>query len=316
MSFELILPFLRPIEPLLLDESVSEIMGNPDGSWWSERAGVLQREAGVTMDANSLRVGLEVIANKMEKRLDADSPLLHVQLPDGSRLAAVLPPVSRPAPAITIRKFTSRRFTVEDLIARGTLTRPLAEFLFARIAEGKTLLISGGTGTGKTTLLRILADAIPEHQRIVVIEDTAELAIQKPNILAVECQTDTFKSAVSFDDLLKSALRWRPDRIILGEVRGVEARTLLDSLNTGHSGSLATIHANTAEKALHRFANLVMRSHAQSNFADIEAEIADAVDFAVHIEREPGRRVVREALALSGYDRDAKRFQIETVFSA
>lgn len=316
MSFELILPFLRPIEPLLLDDSVSEIMGNPDGSWWSEREGVVQREPGVKMDANSLRVGLEVIANKMEKRLDADSPLLHVQLPDGSRLAAVLPPVSRPAPAITIRKFTSRRFTVEDLIARGTLSRPLADFLAARIAEGKTLLISGGTGTGKTTLLRILADAIPEQQRIVVIEDTAELAIQKPNILAVECQTDTFKSAVTFDDLLKSALRWRPDRIILGEVRGVEARTLLDSLNTGHSGSLATIHANTAEKALHRFANLVMRSHAQSNFADIEAEIADAVDFVVHIEREPGRRVVREALALSGYDRDAKRFQIESVFAA
>ena len=316
MSFELILPFFRPIEPLLLDESVSEIMGNPDGSWWSEREGILHREGEVKMDANSLRVGLEVIANKMEKRLDADSPLLHVQLPDGSRLAAVLPPVVKPAPAITIRKFTSRRFTVEDLIARGTLTLPLAEFLRARIAEGKTLLISGGTGTGKTTLLRILAAAIPEHQRIVVIEDTAELAIQKPNILAAECQTDTFKSAVSFDDLLKSALRWRPDRIILGEVRGVEARTLLDSLNTGHSGSLATIHANSAEKALHRFANLVMRSHAQSNFADIEAEIADAVDFVVHIEREPGRRIVREALALSGYDREAKRFHIDSVFAA
>lgn len=316
MSFELILPFLRPIEPLLLDESVSEIMGNPDGSWWSEREGVVQREAGVKMDANSLRVGLEVIANKMEKRLDADSPLLHVQLPDGSRLAAVLPPVVKPAPAVTIRKFTSRRFGVEDLIARGTLSRPLAEFLAVQIADGKTLLISGGTGTGKTTLLRILADAIPEHQRIVVIEDTAELAIQKPNILAVECQTDTFKSAVSFDDLLKSALRWRPDRIILGEVRGIEARTLLDSLNTGHSGSLATIHANTAEKALHRFANLVMRSHAQSTFADIEAEIADAVDFVVHIEREPGRRIVREALALSGYNRDIKCFQIEPVFAA
>lgn len=315
MSFELILPFLRPIEPLLLDESVSEIMGNPDGSWWSEREGVVQREAGVKMDANSLRVGLEVIANKMEKRLDADSPLLHVQLPDGSRLAAVMPPVAKPSPAVTIRKFTSRRFTVEDLIARGSLTRPLADFLAARIAEGKTLLISGGTGTGKTTLLRILADAIPEHQRIVVIEDTAELAIQKPNILSVECQTDTFKSAVTFDDLLKSALRWRPDRIILGEVRGVEARTLLDSLNTGHSGSLATIHANTAEKALHRFANLVMRSHAQSTFTDIEAEIADAVDFVVHIERVPGRRIVREALALSGYDRDAKRFQIEPVLT-
>ena len=178
------------------------------------------------------------------------------------------------------------------------------------------MLISGGTSTGKTTVLRVLANAIPEDQRIVVIEDTSELHIKKPNMLAVECQTDTFKANVTFDDLLKSALRWRPDRIILGEVRGIEARTLLDSLNTGHAGSLATIHANSAEKALHRFANLVMRNHAQSTFVDTEAEIAEAVDFIVHVERLPGRRVIREVLALRGYDRDAKRFQIESVFAS
>ena len=135
-----------------------------------------------------------------------------------------------------------------------------------RSAAGKTVLISGGTGSGKTTLLNILAQAIPDDERIVVIEDTSELRIQKPNVLAVECQTDTFKTRITFDDLLKSALRWRPDRIILGEVRGIEARTLLDSFNTGHAGSLATIHANSAEKALHRFANLVMRSHTQTTF--------------------------------------------------
>jgi energy-coupling factor transporter ATP-binding protein EcfA2 len=205
---------------------------------------------------------------------------------------------------------------VEDLIARGTLTRPLAEFLAREIADGKTLLISGGTSTGKTTLLRVLADAIPADQRIVVIEDTAELHIQKPNILAVECQSDTFKASITFDDLLKSALRWRPDRIILGEVRGIEARALLDSLNTGHAGSLATIHANSAEKAIRRFAHLVMRNHAQSTFADIEAEIADAVDYVVHVERQPGRRVIREVLALDGYDRDTRRFLMEPVFIA
>jgi pilus assembly protein CpaF len=255
-----------------------------------------------------------VIANQLGKRLDEDNPLLHAQLPDGSRLAAVIPPVVRPAPALTIRKFTSRRFTVDDLIARGTMTPALADYLSEQISNGKTLLISGGTGTGKTTLLNILAQAIPEDERIVVIEDTSELRIQKPNVLAVECQTDTFKARISFDDLLKSALRWRPDRIILGEVRGIEARTLLDSFNTGHSGSLATIHANSAEKALHRFANLVIRSHPQASFTDTEAEIAEAVDFVVHIERKPGRRVVREVLALRGYDRDSKRFLIEPVF--
>ena len=309
----MILPFLRPIEPLLLDDSVSEIMGNPDASWWYERDGILRREEAVSFDAGKLLTGLEVIANQLGKKLDEDNPVLHAQLPDGSRLAAVIPPVVRPAPALTIRKFTSRHYTVDDLIARGTLTRPLAEFLEEQITAGKTLLISGGTSTGKTTLLRILANAIPGEQRIVVIEDTSELHIQKPNILAVECQTDTFKANITFDDLLKSALRWRPDRIILGEIRGMEARTLLDSLNTGHAGSLATIHANSAEKALHRFANLVMRNHAQTTFVDTEAEIGDAVDFIVHVERIPGCRVIREVLALHGYDRDAKRFVLESV---
>ena len=314
MSFELIVPFLRPIEPLLLDDSISEIMGNPDASWWYEREGILHREKTVSFDAGRLRTGLEVIANQLGKRLDEDNPVLNAQLPDGSRLAAVIPPVVRPAPALTIRKFTSRHYTVDDLIARGTLTWPVAEFLAEQIHGGKTLLISGGTGTGKTTLLRILADAIPDDQRIVVIEDTAELHIQKSNVLAVECQTDTFKASISFDDLLKSALRWRPDRIILGEVRGIEARTLLDSFNTGHAGSLATIHANSAEKALHRFANLVMRNHAQTTFTDTEAEIGEAVDFVVHIERQPGRRAIREVLALRGYDREAKSFLIDPVF--
>ena len=316
MSFELILPFMRPIEPLLLDKEVSEIMGNPDASWWCERGGIIHREASISFDAGRLRTGLEVIANQLGKRLDEDNPVLHAQLPDGSRLAAVIPPVVRPAPALTIRKFPSQHFTVDDLIARGTLTRPLADLLAAQIRSGKTLLISGGTSTGKTTVLRALAAAIPDDQRIVVIEDTSELQLQKPNLLSVECQTDTFKANITFDDLLKSALRWRPDRIILGEVRGMEARTLLDSLNTGHTGSLATIHANSAAKALTRFANLVMRSHGQATFADVEAEIGEAIEFIVHVERQAGRRVVREVLGLNGYDRASQQFKFETIYSA
>jgi pilus assembly protein CpaF len=316
MSFELILPFLRPIEPLLLDEGVSEIMGNPDASWWYERNGIIHREESICFDAGRLRTGLEVIANQLGKRLDEDNPLLNAQLPDGSRLAAVIPPVVRPAPALTIRKFPSRHYTVDDLIARGTLTRPLADFLAEQIRSGKTLLISGGTSTGKTTVLRALATAIPEDQRIVVIEDTSELHLQKPNLLAVECQTDTYKANITFDDLLKSALRWRPDRIILGEVRGIEARTLLDSLNTGHTGSLATIHANSSSKALRRFANLVLRSHSQATFEDIEAEIGEAVDYVVHVEREPGRRVIREVLRLDEYDRRSQQFRFELVYDS
>ena len=316
MSFELILPFLRPIEPLLLDESVSEIMGNPDSTWWFERDGILCRDATIEFDAARLRTGLEVVANRLGKKLDEDNPLLNAQLPDGSRLAAVIPPVVRDTPAMVIRKFTSRRYTVEDLIARGTLSRPLAEFLAAQIEDGKTILISGGTGTGKTTLLNILGQSIPDHERIVVIEDTAELHIEKPNILPVECQTDTHRKPVTFDDLLKAALRWRPDRIILGEVRGIEARTLLDSFNTGHARSLATIHANSAAKALRRFANLVLRSHSQATFADIEAEIGESVDFGFDVAREPGRRVIREVLRLNGYDRALQRFNYEMVYGA
>ena len=314
MSFELILPFLRPIESLLLDDGISEIMGNPDSTWWYERDGIVHREASIQFAPEKLRAGLEVVANKLGKKLDEDHPVLNAQLPDGSRLAAIIPPVVRPAPAMVIRKFTSRRYTVEDLINRGTLTRELADYLVQQIQRGMTTLISGGTGTGKTTLLNILAQFIPSPERIVIIEDTAELRIQKPNVLAVECQSDTYKAPVSFDDLLRSSLRWRPDRIILGEVRGAEARTLLDSFNTGHAGSLATIHANSAVKALRRFANLVMRSHQQATFADIEAEIGEAVDFVIHIERQPGRRVVSEVLRLMGYDRHAQRFEHELVY--
>jgi pilus assembly protein CpaF len=314
MSFELILPFFRPIEPLLVDEDVSEIMGNPNSLWFSEREGMLCLEPNISFDAGRLRTGLEVIANHLGKRLDEDNPRLHVQLPDGSRLAAWIPPLVNPAPALAIRKFTSRNYTVDDLLARGTLTLPMADLLTEQVRTGKTLLISGGTGTGKTTLLQILANSIPEQERILVIEDTPELQIRKPNLVAAGSQTSTFNSNISFDELLKDTLRFRPDRIILGEVRGIEARTLLDSFNTGHAGSLATIHANSAEKALHRFANLVMRSHAQTTFSDTEAEIGESVDFVVHVERRPRRRIVREVLALRGYDRDAKRFLIEPVF--
>jgi pilus assembly protein CpaF len=314
MTFELILPFLRPIEALLVDEDVSEIMGNPNAAWFSERDGRLCQEPNISFDPGRLRTGLEVIANQLGKRLDEDNPRLHVQLPDGSRLAAWIPPLVNPAPALAIRKFTSRNFTVDDLIARGTLTLPIADLLTEQVRTGKTLLISGGTGTGKTTLLQILANSIPEQERILVIEDTPELQIRKPNLVAAGSQTSTFNTNVSFDELLKDTLRFRPDRIILGEVRGIEARTLLDSFNTGHAGSLATIHANSAEKALHRFANLVMRSHAQTTFSATEAEIGEAVDFVVHVERGPRRRIVREVLALRGYDRDAKHFLIEPVF--
>jgi len=314
MSFDLLIPFLRPIEPLLLDDDVSEIMGNPNATWYAEREGQMLPQPGIAFDPESLRTGLEVIANNLGKRLDEDNPVLEAQLPDGSRICAYIPPAVKPRPGLTIRKFTGRHFAADDLIARGTLSRRLADYLADQIRSGKTLLISGGTGTGKTTLLNVLAQSIPDDERIVTIEDTAELRIPKPNLVSFECQTDTFKEPLSFEKLLRTALRCRPDRIIVGEVRGTEARTLLDSLNTGHSGSLATIHANSAAKALGRFANLVLRGNSQMTYGDVEAEIAEAVDYVVHIEREPGHRIVREVLRVIGYDRRAQQFETEYAF--
>lgn len=316
MSFELLRPFLRPIEDLLLDHDVSEIMGNPNGSWYAEREGEMQALPHICFDPASLRTGLEVIANNLGKRLDEDNPVIEARLPEGSRLCGYIPPAVQPWPGLTIRKFTARHFRIDDLIVRGTLSQSLAYFLIEQIHTGKTLLISGGTGTGKTTLLNALAWYISEDERIVTIEDTAELSIPKPNIVGFECQSDTFKSPLSMEQLLRTALRCRPDRIIVGEVRGTEARTLLDTLNTGHSGSLATIHANSAARALARFANLVLRGNPQLTYADIEAEIGESVDYVVHVERELGRRVIREVLRVAGYDRRAESFETEYVFPA
>ncbi len=285
MSFEIIIPFLRPIEALLLDESVSEIMGNPDGVWWYERAGRLGHAEGVRFEIRQLLSSLDVIANKLGRKLGPDKPFLNAQLPDGSRLAAVIPPVVKPHPAVTIRKFSKVRFTVADLIEREALNAELGDMLGGFVRAGKTILISGGTGSGKTTLLNALTDFIPESERIVVIEDTSELRIGKPNLLPAECQTETHNAPVTFNDLLKASLRWRPDRIILGEVRGEEARTLLDSFNTGHAGSMATIHASSPLKALRRFSELAMRSHHQATREDIAAEIAESVDYVVQVQR-------------------------------
>jgi pilus assembly protein CpaF len=312
-DLDLLISFLQPIKELLLDDSVSEIMGNPNGQWWFERRGKLEH-ADIIFDAKALRTGLEVIANKLSRKLDEAHPLLNAQLPDGSRLAAVLPPVVRPNPAVTIRKFSKTRFTIADLIQTGAMTPEIGATLSGYIEAGKTMLISGGTGAGKTSLLNALADYIPEEERIVVIEDTSELRIGKPNLLASECQTESHTGTVSFNDLLKAALRWRPDRIILGEVRGEEARTLLDSFNTGHAGSMATIHASSAVKALRRFGELAMRSHQQSNRDDISAEIAETVQIVAQVGRFASGRKVSEIIAVHGYDRTTKQFMYDTIF--
>jgi pilus assembly protein CpaF len=296
MSFEVIVPFLKPIEHLLASATVSEIMVNPDGSVWMEEGGQIQRLPGVQFEDGALQTGLEVIANRFGKKLDADSPILNLRLPDGSRMAAMIPPIVNPRPLMTIRKFTSRNFTLADLIRVQMLTEEQAAMLTEAVREGQNILIAGRTGSGKSTLLGTLADAIPEDERILLIEDTAELRIRKPHIISTESQVDTHRSKVTFDDLLKAVLRHRPDRIIVGEVRGPEARTLLDAMNTGHRGTLATIHASSAGESVRRLASLAIRSSANLQLSVAEEDVRRCIDLVAYISRHQGRRWVEEVI--------------------
>jgi pilus assembly protein CpaF len=296
MSFEVIIPFLKPIKHLLESDTVSEIMVNPDSSVWIEENEQIQLLPGIRFDDGALQTGLEVIANRFGKKLDADSPILNLRLPDGSRMAAMIPPVVNPRPLMTIRRFTSRNFALADLIQREMLTDAQAVTLSQAVRDGRNILIAGGTGSGKTTLLNVLADSIPSDDRILIIEDTAELHIRKPHLVSAESQTDTHRSQITFDDLLKAVLRHRPDRIIVGEVRGPEARTLLDAMNTGHRGTLATIHASSAEEAVRRLATLVMRGSNGMNLEAITADVQRGIDLIVYIHKEQGRRKIGQIL--------------------
>jgi pilus assembly protein CpaF len=292
MSFDIIIPFLKPIEHLLASETVSEIMVNPDGSVWMEERGRIEHLPSIRFEDGALQTALQVIANRFKKKLDDDSPILNLRLPDGSRMAALIPPVVNPSPLMTIRKFTSKNFTLADLVKVQMLTEEQAIILAEAVRKGQNILIAGSTGSGKSTLLGVLADAIPEEERILLIEDTAELHIRKPHIVSTESQVDTHRSKVTFDDLLKAVLRHRPDRIIVGEVRGTEARTLLDAMNTGHRGTLATIHASGTEEALHRLATLAIRAGAAPEMNIVKEEVWRCLDVVVHIERRNGLRRV------------------------
>jgi len=301
MSFEVIIPFLKPIEHLLSSRTISEIMINPDGSVWMEEKGRIEPVSEVHFDEGALLTSLEVIANRFGKKLDADSPILNLRLPDGSRMAALIPPVANPQPMMTIRKFTSRDFVMHDLIERRMLTAEQAQQLTDAIHRGDNLLISGGTGAGKTTLTNVIAGFIPDSERILILEDVAELYIRKRHVISAETQLDTHKSQIGFSDLLKAALRHRPDRIIVGEIRGPEARVFLDALNTGHRGSLSTIHANSAGDALRRLAQLAMRGSGGVPLQDITEECRRSIDLIAHVANQNGWRHITEIRTSSDF---------------
>lgn len=314
-GFETILPFLKPIEHLILDESISEVMVNGAESVFIEKHGLLQQVTGVTLGDRALMVAVKNIARRLGDDISEAKPILDSRLPDGSRVAAVIPPCSLRGVTLTIRKFNSRHFGIRDLIAAGALDQPLANRLEDQVLSGKNILISGGTGCGKTTMLNALGRFIPDDERIVLIEDTAEIHLPHANLVRLEArQAQNGLAAVAVRDLLKASLRHRPDRIILGEVRGGEAFDLLQLLNTGHSGTLSTIHASSAKQGLARFTSCVLQSGIDLPYRAIKTNIGDSLNVVVQIERRPGRRFISEVLEINSFDPDADLFDYSATY--
>ena len=314
-GFETILPFLKPIEHLIVDDSISEVMVNGGDCVFFEKNGFLERAHGVSIGDRALLVAVKNIARRLGNDISEASPILDSRLPDGSRVAAVIPPCSLRGVTLTIRKFNTRHFEMQDLIQAGTLDQPLANRIEDYVLSRKNILISGGTGTGKSTTLGILAKFIPDDERILLIEDTAEIALGHANLVRFEArQEQNGVRPVAIRDLLKASLRHRPDRILLGEVRGGEAFELLQLLNTGHSGTLSTIHANSAKQGLARFTSCVLQSGIELPYRAIKTNIGDSLHVVIHVERRPGRRFVSEVLEINGYNPDADLFDYRAVF--
>jgi pilus assembly protein CpaF len=315
-GFEVILPFLKPIEHLILDDSISEVMVNGPDRIFIEKSGFLEQVKGVSLGERSLLVAVKNIARRLGDDVSETKPILDSRLPDGSRVAAVIPPCSLGGVTLTIRKFNSRSFNMEDLIHAGTLDRQLANRLEDYVLKRKNLLVSGGTGSGKTTLTGLLARFIPEDDRIVLIEDTAELQLLQTNLVRFEARREVNgMPAVSIRDLLKASLRHRPDRIILGEIRSGEAFDLLQLLNTGHAGTLSTIHANSAKQALARFTSCVLQSGIELPYKAIKTNVGDSIEVLIHVERRPGRRFISEVVELKRYDPDSDFFDYSVVYA-
>jgi len=314
-GFETILPFLKPIEHLIVDDSISEVMVNGADCVFFEKNGFLERAQSVSIGDRALMVAVKNIARRLGNDISEASPILDSRLPDGSRVAAVIPPCSLRGVTLTIRKFNTRNFEMQDLIQVGTLDQSLANRLEDCVLSRKNILISGGTGTGKSTTLGILAKFIPDDERILLIEDTAEIHSNHTNLVRFEARREqNGVPAVAIRDLLKAALRHRPDRIILGEVRGAEAFDLLQLLNTGHAGTLSTIHANSAKQGLARFTSCVLQSGIDLPYRSIKASIGDSINIVIHVERRPGRRFISQVLEINSYNPDADLFDYRVMF--
>jgi pilus assembly protein CpaF len=301
-----------PLEPFLQDASVTEVMVNGYDQLYIERAGRIEAtDATFVDDAHLLRI-IDRIVSQVGRRIDEASPMVDARLPDGSRVNAIIPPLALGGPTLTIRKFARNALTLDDLVGLGTLDDQTADFL-AQCVRGKlNILISGGTGTGKTTLLNAVSAYIPGDERIITVEDAAELRLLQRHVVPLESRPPNVEGEgeVRIRDLVRNALRMRPDRIIVGEVRGAESLDMLQAMNTGHDGSLTTIHANSARDALHRLEMLVLMAGIELPVKAIREQIAGGFDLLVHIGRlVDGSRRVTQITEIAGMEGDVVTLQ-------
>jgi pilus assembly protein CpaF len=297
--------FLEPIRSLLDDRTVNEIMINGPAEIWVEKRGLLERTDSRFPSAESLEAALTNISQYSGRPLDGERPILEAHLPDGSRIEAVLAPIAEGGPIAAIRRFSKSALTVERLVELGSLTGLAARFLTKAVAAHVSVAISGGTGTGKTSFLGALANTCRANERIVVIEDTREIHVEHPHVVYLEARSadERGRGRVTIRDLLRATLRLRPDRIVIGEVRGGEALDLIQAMTSGHKGSLTTVHANSAPDALRRLETMALTAESGLPLAALRAQIASAIDLVVQVERcADGRRRVESVSSVRGLD--------------
>lgn len=319
MSYELILPFFpEELRALLLDPSISDLMMNGTTGVFADRGGSIERIAlSMPYTNDRLQAAIERVARVLGQDLTSQNPILNTRLPDGSRVAVVGPPSSIHGATLTIRKF-NRWYSSDELVASGTMTQEVRGAVIRFIHERRNGIISGGTGSGKTTLMKALLDHVPADERLIVIEQPAELKIAHPNAVRWEA-VDAIPGqvAITTSQLVAAALRHRPDRIIMGEIRDECGYDLLQAMNTGHGGTLSTLHADSALDALDRLADMALSARTNLNQAFVRSQTGKAVDFVLHCERDAGgRRQVRELLTVSGYEHESQCFETEVVYRA
>lgn len=308
--------FLEPVGAFLDDPSVSEIMINGPHDIYIERAGQVVRTEAVFEDEGALESAARNIAQFTNKRITSDTSRFDSRLPDGSRVHVVMPRCSQRGLCISIRRFSKKSFTLEGLVERGSFTDEVREYIELVVGLEKNLVVSGGTGTGKTSLLNAISGKIPSSERIIVIEDSSELQLQQPHVLPFETrQPDRHgRGGVTIRDLFHSALRMRPDRIVIGECRGGEALDLIQAMTSGHGGSMSTLHANSAADALHRLETMALMSGIEIPLTALRAQVASAIDVVVQLTRlNDGRRVLTEVSEVGSLTTDF-RYDVTRIF--